>query len=130
MWSSTTITSSAWPCHLLGEDSDRCRAAADAHALLALAVDDRRDACLDDDARAVVDLHFDCLLVREPQHRVAGDVALPSSTPPVRWRTPPRESICEPYSAGRHMPICSPSTRTPRAPGRGTVGVDLHLEPQ
>ena len=32
--------------------------------------------------------------------------------PPVRWRTPPSESICEPYSAVVTWPTGSPSQRT------------------
>ena len=44
---------------LLGEDADRRRAAADAHALLAHAVDDRRLARPHDDRRAAVDRELD-----------------------------------------------------------------------
>ena len=35
--------------------------------------------------------------------------------PPVRWRTPPIDSICEPYSAVVTWPTCSPFTRTAAA---------------
>ncbi len=58
---------------LLREDADRRRAAADAHALLLDAVDDRRLVGLDDDARAAVDLQLDRLLVAERHHHLAGD---------------------------------------------------------
>ena len=51
---------------------------------------------------------------------IALQVALPSFLdPPVRWRTPPMASICEPYSAVVTWPICSPSTRT--AAGSGPI---------
>ena len=51
-----------------------------------------------------------CLLQRRS---MASQVTLPSFLlPPVRWRTPPSASICEPYSAVVTWPICSPSTRT------------------
>ena len=37
--------------------------------------------------------------------------------PPVRWRTPPMDSICDPYSAVVTWPTCSPFTRTGAASG-------------
>ena len=37
--------------------------------------------------------------------------------PPVRCRTPPKDSICEPYSAVVTCPICSPSARTAAVSG-------------
>ena len=60
----------------------------------------------------------------------ASQVTLPSFfEPPVRWRTPPIESICEPYSAVVTWPTCSPSTRIGAASGpEMAVGVDLHLD--
>ena len=61
---------------LLREDADRGRAAADPHALLELAVDDRRLAGLHDHARAAVDRELDRLAVAEREQRVAGDDAL------------------------------------------------------
>ncbi len=43
---------------------------------------------------------------------MASQVTLPSFLePPVRWRTPPMDSICEPYSAVVTWPTCSPLTR-------------------
>ena len=54
---------------LRGEHADRGRAAADAHAVLGLAVDDRRLAGLDDDGRAAVDGELDRLAVAEVEHR-------------------------------------------------------------
>jgi hypothetical protein len=100
---------------LLREDADRGGAAADAHALLALAVDDGRMAGLHDDARPP------SMVVPRPRRlqsfsSVAGDA--PSRlVPPVRWRTPPSDSICEPYSAVVTWPTCSPSTRTAAVSG-------------
>ena len=49
---------------------------------------------------------------------MASQVTLPSFfVPPVRWRTPPSDSICEPYSAVVTWPICSPPTRTAACSG-------------
>ncbi len=60
---------------LLGEDADRGRAAADPHALLGLAVDDRGLAGLDDDRAAVVDRQLDRIAAAEREQHLAGDVA-------------------------------------------------------
>ena len=113
---------------LLGEHADRGRAAADPHALFRDAVDDRRLAGLHDDRGAAVDREFDRLAVAEPSS--ASQVTRPSFLePPVRWWTPPSDSICEPYSPVVTWPIGSPS----RADGGAlraeiAVGVDLHLD--
>ena len=61
---------------LLGEHADRRRAAADPHALLMLAVDDRRLAGLHDHARAAVDDKLHAFAVAEIEQSVAGDAAL------------------------------------------------------
>ncbi len=57
---------------LRGEHADGGRAAADAHAVLLLAVDDRRFAGLDDDGGAAIDGEFDRLAVAQIEQRVAG----------------------------------------------------------
>ena len=49
---------------------------------------------------------------------IASQVTVPSRfEPPVRWRTPPSDSICDPYSAVVMCPTCSPSTRTAAVSG-------------
>ena len=66
---------------------------------------------------------------REQSASRVSRVALPSALePPVRWSTPPSDSICEPYSAVVTWPMASPFG----ADGGGlgaevAVGVDLHL---
>ncbi len=61
---------------LLGEHADRRRAAADPHALLELAIDDRRLAGLHDQARAAVNDKLDTFAVAKIEERIAGDAAL------------------------------------------------------
>ena len=62
----------------------------------------------------------------------ASQVTLPSFfEPPVRWRTPPIESICEPYSAVVTWPTCSPLTRIGAASGPRWRSVSIFtLTPQ
>src|SRR3546814_7812073 len=60
---------------LPGENADGSRPAADAHALLGHAVDDRRPAGLNLDRSAAVDGELHRLLVAEVEHHLAGDVA-------------------------------------------------------
>src|ERR1700722_15357342 len=61
---------------LLGEHADRRRAAADPHALLKFAIDDRRLAGLHDHARAAVNDKLDTFAVAEIEESIAGDAAL------------------------------------------------------
>src|SRR5690606_11651558 len=58
------------------EDSDRRRAAADAHALLVDAVDARHAPGLDGQLRAALDLEIDGLAIAELHHQLAGHAAL------------------------------------------------------
>ena len=60
---------------LLGEDADGGRAAADPHAHLGLAIDDRRLAGRHDHGVAAVDAHFHGRPGAQVEQRVAGDVA-------------------------------------------------------
>ena len=97
---------------LLREDADRRRAAADAHALLLDAVDDRR----------LVGLRR--RRARRPRSASSTGCLLPSAIiisqamrpsffePPVRWWTPPRARNCEPYSIVLTWPTASPRWRT------------------
>ena len=101
---------------LAGEHADRRRAAADAHPGLGDAVDHRRAAGGDGEAGAAVDRELDRLARAEREQGV--EVALPSALePPVRWSTPPSDSICEPYSAVVTWPMASPLARTVAASG-------------
>ena len=65
----------------------------------------------------------------EQRRSSVSQVVLPSFLePPVRWRTPPIESICEPYSAVVTWPTSSPATAHRGAlRAEVPVGVDLHL---
>ncbi len=48
----------------------------------------------------------------EQRRSSVSQVTVPSFfEPPVRWRTPPTDSICEPYSAVVTWPTSSPFTR-------------------
>ncbi len=114
---------------LLREDADRRRAAAHAHALLFDAVDDRRRAGLDrrGSRRPRSAPRPACLL---PSAIIRSQVTRPSFLlPPVRWCTPPSDSICEPYSDGGDVAnrlALAAHRRLLRA--EPAVGVDLHLE--
>ena len=49
--------------------------------------------------------------------------------PPVRWWTPPSDSICEPYSPVVTWPTASPcGAHRRRLRAEMAVGVDLHLD--
>ena len=127
MWSSTTTTSSTWPCHC----GRRCRSwpSRSRRACAAPRTPSMMGgrAGLDDDARRRRRRAARPAPVAERQQRVAGDAPF-LLQPPVRWRTPPSESICEPYSAVVTWPTCSPSARTAACLGAEVaVGVDLHL---
>src|ERR1700689_2048906 len=60
---------------LLGKHSDRRRAAANPHALLKLAINDRRLAGLHDHARAAVNDKLDTFAVAEVEQSITGDAA-------------------------------------------------------
>jgi len=67
-----------------------------------------------------------------PSFSIVSQVVLPSFLePPVRWRTPPMESICEPYSAVVTWPTCSPLTRIAAVSGPRWRSVSIFtLRPQ
>ena len=69
---------------------------------------------------------------REQRSSSAWQVIVPSRLlPPVRWRTPPSASICEPYSAVVTWPIGSPSQRTAARSGPRKRSVSIFtLSPQ
>ena len=114
---------------LLREDADRRRAAADAHALLLDAVDDRRLAGLRRRrARRLRSCSSTgCLL---PSAIIISQVMRPSFfVPPVRWCTPPSDRNCEPYSIVRDVADRLAAVAHRRLLGAEVaVGVDLHLE--
>ncbi len=114
---------------LLREDADGGAAAADPHAR-ARRVPLTMGACAGLHAPPLR-RHRWSSSTASPLHSAsrAAQVALPSRLlPPVRCRTPPRESIWLPYSAVVTWPTCSPSARTAAALGAEVaVGVDLHL---
>ena len=111
MWSSTTITSSTWPCHCFANmpmvaepQPTRMRSSltpsitGGAPAWIVMLAPPST-------VRSTASLLHSRNIVRQ--------VTLPSFLlPPVRWRTPPSASICEPYSAVVTWPTCSPSQRT------------------
>src|SRR3954453_5775963 len=84
MWSSTTTTSSTWPCHCRAKmpivaepqatpNPSSPRAPAARNPLPAPPADDGRPPGLDDERRAAVDLQLEGVLVEELEQRVAGD---------------------------------------------------------
>ena len=114
---------------LPGEDADGGRAAADAHAHLGRAVDDRRRAGLHDHARG---------RRRSPAPRPrrctasssASQVTLPSFlVPPVRCRTPPMREHLRAVFGRRHVAdLLALDAHRRRLGAEMAVGVDLHLD--
>ena len=112
---------------LLGEHADRRRAAADPHALLELAVDDRRLAGLHDHARAAVDDELDRLAVAEIEQGLAGDAALLLAAVGEVIDAAEREHLRAVF-AGRHMADRLALGAHGRAFGAEmAVGVDFEL---
>ncbi len=128
MWSSTTITSSTWGRHCCAKmptvaepQPTRMRSSSRPSTMGAL------PAC-------TITVWPPSMVssTASPAHSLSSvsQVTLPSFLlPPVRWRTPPMDSICEPYSAVVTWPTVSA-----RGADRGllgaevAVGVDLHLD--
>ncbi len=111
MWSSTTITSSAWPAH--------CGAKMPMVALpqptriRASSTPSITGGWPDCTRRLAPPSTVSSTAPRLASVSIAVQVATPSRLlPPVRWRTPPRLSIWLPYSAVVTCPTCSPPTRT------------------
>jgi len=113
---------------LRGEHADRRRVAADAHALLALAVDDRRLAGFDDDCCAAIDRKLDRFLVAQIEQCLAGDAPFRLRTAGQMVHAAERQHLGAIFT-GRHMA----DRLARRTHGRGlraemAVGVDLHLD--
>ena len=119
MWSSTTITSSAWPSHCLA----KMPAVAEPHPTrMRLSGVPSTTGALPACTTTSCPPSMRSETGSPAQSRsIVSQAALPSFLePPVRWRTPPTESICEPYSAVVTWPTSSPPPRAPRrARGRG-----------
>ena len=116
------------PEPLLGEDADRRRAAADAHAVLGGAVDDRRATGLDDQLGATLDRELDGALVAEREHHVAGDAALLLAAAGEMLHPAERQHLGAVLHRGDvtdHLAL-RPHRRALRPDV--AVGIDLHLE--
>ena len=111
MWSSTTITSSAWPSHCLAKMPAVAEPQPTRMRLSGRpSTSGARPACTATSWPPSI-----VIVTGSPEQRRSSvsQVVLPSFLePPVRWRTPPMESICEPYSAVVTWPTSSPATRT------------------
>ena len=113
---------------LLGEHADGRRAAADPHALLGDAVDDRGIAGLHHHGGAAVDRQFDRLAVAQVHQRVAGDAALLLGAAGEMMHAAERQHLRAVF-AGRDM-ADRLALRADRRRLRAeiAVGVDLHLD--
>ncbi len=130
MWSSTTTTSSTLPSHCLANmpmvaepQPTRMRSS--------------RTPLTTGDCPACTSTVTPSSMVistGSPLHSAisASQVTRPSFfEPPVRWLTPPSDSICEPYSPVVTWPTASPSTRTVAVSGPRWRSVSIFtLTPQ
>ena len=116
IWSSTTITSSAWPCHWranmpMAAEPQPARMRSSRWPSTTGAAPAWTTSSAPPSTVSVAGLP----LQRSSR---AAQVTVPSRlVPPVKCRTPPSESICEPYSAVVTWPMGSPSARTEACSG-------------
>ena len=110
------------------EHADGGRAAADPHALLARAVDDRRPVGLHHDGRAAVDRELDRLLVAEREQRVAGDDALLLAAAGQVMHAAERQHLRAVLGGGDVADRLALDPHRRLLGAEIAVGVDLHLD--